>query len=202
MYMYVYTYWHMYVYMCRISRYECMTVWVGGCASLCMWVCECLHVEVIGMQVYRRDALCVCVSVTVHMCACECSTHHITVIWSAKESILRQTRSGAQLRGFLKPALTWSLANSGLTPTLTHSVTQLLGNHSPGRRMLVCNEEPLNEQLQHMPSLLFWFCFTFKTSSQVEKEQKVFTHSTPSNYLNLKLPIFREGSAAFWGLET
>ena len=144
----------------------------------------------------------VCVSVTVHMCACECSAHHFAVTWSAKESVVRQGRSGARLREFLKAALTWSLANSGLTPTLTHSVAQLLGNHSPGkRRMLVCIEERLNEQLQHMPSLLFWFCFTFKTSSQVEKEQKVFTHSTPSNYLNLKLPIFREGSAAFWGLE-
>ena len=191
--------------MCICAEYLDMNVWlcewVGVQACVCESVSACMW-KWLCMQVYRRDALCVCVSVTVHMCACECSTHHITVIWSAKESILRQSRSGAQLRGFLKPALTWSLANSGLTPTLTHSVTQLLGNYSPGRRMLVCNEEPLNEQLQHMPSLLFWFCFTFKTSSQVEKEQKVFTHSTPSNYLNLKLPIFREGSAAFWGLET
>ena len=60
-----------------------------------------------------------------------------------------------------------------------------------------------DEKITHSWNMGKWliFCFTFKTSSQVEKEQKVFTHSTPSNYLNLNLPIFGEGSAAFWGLD-
>jgi hypothetical protein len=43
-----------------------------------------------------------------------------------------------------------------------------------------------------MLMLLFWFPFTFNTSSQVEKEKEVFMHHVLSNYLALKLPVFIE----------
>lgn len=90
----------------------------------------------------------------------------------------------------------WSAQKSSRTLTQPHIPHREAAPRQPSTlvksRKCVWNEEPLNEQLRHMWMLLFWFCFTFNTSSQMEEEKEVFVHNVPSNCLNLRLSVFTE----------